>query len=133
MFVLNQFYKTKNGSKVRCIYGPDTDGQYCMSTNHLNKKEQLGDTYWVTSNGVVRGDKSRDMNIVGPWEETPKITLTFETEVSKRAFLTWFLFAGGSQDMRAFSSEDYPECPNLVSYDRDSETINFSHGKGEHK
>lgn len=40
-----------------------------MSTNHLNKKEQLGDTYWVTGDGVARGGKSRDMDIVGLWDD----------------------------------------------------------------
>lgn len=146
MFVINEFYKTKNGSKVACANGPDKDGYSRMkviSGGH-GVRERSGskpdEIYWVTSTGEFREAFSRNhekttklqgMDVIGPWEKTPKLTLTFETEAQKEAFLAWFLDAGGDQDMRAFSSEDYPECPNLASYDRDNKTINFSHHKGE--
>lgn len=151
MFEVDKFYKTKNRSKVICVIGPDTHGDFCMkviSGGHgvfIRPGKQSDETYWVTSEGKynhnpimylnVLTDKLHGMDIVGPWEETqkPLLTLTFETEVEKKAFLTWFLFAGGSQDMRAFSSEDCPECPNLASYDRDNKTISFSHDEGEHE
>lgn len=141
MFKNDEFYKTKNGSKVLCDGGPDEEGDFCMkviSGGHGvwgRSGKEPDERYWATSKGAYnhptmhRSDltaKLRGMDVIGPWEETPKLTLTFETEAQKEAFLAWFLDAGGDQDMNAYSSEYYPECPNVAYYDKDNNTITLS-------
>ena len=146
MFNKGNFYKTKNGSKIVCEFISDNDGHSLMkviSGGHgvYNRAgESVNGCYFVTSEGEYNHNPIMDpnyltdilhgMDVIGPWEEAPKLTLVFETTYQRDAFLTWFLAAGGDQDMRAFYSEHYPECPNLASYDKDSKTIKLFH-KGE--
>ena len=107
MFNKGNFYKTKNGSKIVCEFISDNDGHSLMkviSGGHgvYNRAgEGVNGCYWVTSEGKYNHnpimylndltDKLHGMDVIGPWEETLKLTLTFETEAQKDAFLVWFL------------------------------------------
>lgn len=141
MFKDGEFYKTKNGSKVLCDGGPDADGDFCMKVIsgghgcHSEAGAEVGSYYWAASEGSYNHPimyrsgltaKLRGMDVIGLWEETPKLTLTFETEAQKEAFLAWFLDAGGDQDMSRFSEENVPDCPDYAFYDKENHTITLS-------
>lgn len=56
----------------------------------------------------------------------PTITLRFETEEQRGAFLGWFLDGGGEYDLVANAAEDDEDCPNRTEWDRENGIISFS-------
>lgn len=137
MFNVGDLYKTKNGSEVRCER-TSNKGHYRMtvlSGGHGVRSmagEKSGELYWVTSTGEYVQDVYHDHDIAMKLHgmdisvERPTLTLRFETEAQKEAFLAWFLDAGGDQDMSRFSSENEPNCPDYAFYDKETHTITLS-------
>lgn len=102
------------------LHGMDVIGPWIEEQEQANK--------YPTGEACVLGEARMTGAPPVASPDTPKhtFTFTFETEAQKEAFLAWFLDAGGEQDMSKFSEEYYSECPNVVSYDKDTNTITLS-------
>ena len=102
MFILNQFYKTKNGSKVVCELGPNTHGLFrfrIISGGHgINWfGKTIGEKYMTTSEGkYVNGNNNPEdimeklsrMDIVGLWDDRLEKTEGWVSEQDMSSILS---------------------------------------------